>query len=173
LKKVPVLSPEHLFDQARELTRPPAAGAPRQANLRRAISTCYYAIFHATLTTAADLFVGAVNRNSSRYALVYRSVDHNWLRELSEAVTRPTLPSRIAAYAPAVGFGPELVAFATAVVDLQEKRHLADYDPLFRAARSDALLVLGAAEVALASFRQADPEAREAFLTLLLFRPRA
>ncbi len=173
LSKVAAVNPEHLFDQARELIGPPPAGPPRQANLRRAISASYYAVFHAAVTAASDLFVGAVNRATSRYALVYRSIDHKRLRELCDDITKPTLPAKYASYAPQNGFGADIVAFATALVDLQEKRHLADYDPLFRATSSDALLVLRTAEAALERLRNANSAARDAFLTLLVFRPRA
>jgi hypothetical protein len=169
---VPVLNPEHLFDQARALIGPPPAGPPRQADLRRAISACYYAIFHATLTAAADLVVGAVHRPTPRYELVYRSISHRWLRELSEGVAKANLPNRIKAYAPQSGFGPDLVAFASAVVEIREKRHSADYDPLFRVVTSEALLALRAAERALDRLRNANSAEREAYLTLLLFQPR-
>jgi hypothetical protein len=55
---MPVLNPDHLFDQAERLVATTAGGAPRQADLRRAVSSVYYGLFHAILTAAADLFVG-------------------------------------------------------------------------------------------------------------------
>ena len=67
-------NPEHLFDQADELATPPATGAPRQSSLRRAISTAYYALFHAILTDVADQLVGKGQRDTPQYSLVYRSV---------------------------------------------------------------------------------------------------
>lgn len=76
-----VLNPDHLLEQADRLLAPPGGGAPRQVDLRRAISNAYYSLFHAVLTDAADDFVGSTHRQSPRYALVYRSVDHKSLRK--------------------------------------------------------------------------------------------
>jgi hypothetical protein len=63
--------------------------------------------------------------------------------------------------------------FAVTVYDLQEKRHSADYDPLFKAIRSDALLTIAAARSAIGLFEAAPIEEREHFLSLLLFPARA
>ena len=125
-----VLNPDHLLEQADGLIVPPGGGAPRQADLRRAISNAYYAVFHAVVTQAADELVGKTNRTTPRYALVYRSIDHSSLRKVCENVDKKTLPQKYSKYSPKGGFGPDLTALANAVVDLQEKRHSADYDPL-------------------------------------------
>jgi hypothetical protein len=170
---MPVLNPEHLFDQADRLTAPPGGGgAPRQADLRRAISSAYYGVFHGVLTEAADSFVGKTQRDTPRYALVYRSVDHRSLRAICEDIKKSTLPAKYLKYEPRGGFGPDLVALATAVIELQEKRHSADYDPLFRARMSDAVLAVATARTALVRFRSAKPTRRKAFLSLVVFSPR-
>jgi uncharacterized protein (UPF0332 family) len=54
---VAILNPDQLFEQAEKLIAIPA-GRPRQVDIRRAISSAYYAIFHAIITAAADQFVG-------------------------------------------------------------------------------------------------------------------
>ncbi len=167
-----VLNPDHLLDQADRLITPPGGGAPRQADLRRAISNAYYAVFHAVVTQAADDFVGRTHRARPRYALVYRSIDHKSLRKLCEDVKKPTLPATYSTYSPRGGFGADLIALATAVVDLQEKRHFADYDPLFRVRMSDAVLAVATGRTALFRFRNANRTSRKAFLTLLVFPPR-
>lgn len=76
---MPAPNPEHLLDQADHLIAPPAIGAPRHTDLRRAISNAYYAVFHTVLAQAADTFVGKTNRKSELYALLYRSIDHGAL----------------------------------------------------------------------------------------------
>src|SRR5205085_11520225 len=135
--------PEHLFEQADKLRAPPPAGAPRQVDIRRAISAAYYGIFHATVAAAADQFVGVTKRSTSQYGLVYRSVDHSWLRTLCEEVQKPTLRAKYAPHAPPNGFGPNIIAFAAAVLELQQKRYAADYDPMIRVKASDAVLAVG------------------------------
>ncbi len=169
---MPVLNPDHLLEQADRLITPPGGGAPRQADLRRAISNAYYAIFHAVVAEAADVLVGKTHRASPRYALVYRSIDHKSLRELCENVKKKTLPEKYSKYSPKGGFGSDLIALAAAVVDLQEKRHLADYDPLFRVRMSDAVLAVATGRTALSRFKNASRPSRKAFLSLLVFSPR-
>lgn len=171
--KVTIVNPDHLFEQAEGLIQLSATGSPRQADLRRAVSTAYYALFHSTLREAADLFVGVTNRDTSRYALVYRSIDHKRLREFCEDVVKTTMPKKYAPYAPDVGWGQNIAAFAAAVIELQIKRLAADYDPLFRIKKSNARLLVRTGRAAFARFQKANNVWRETFLTLLVFPPRA
>src|SRR5439155_16587086 len=119
-----------------------------------------------------DQFIGVTNRDESRYGLVYRSVDHAWLRNLCEEVQKPTLSTRFKRYAPAAGFSANIVAFAAAAEELQEKRHSADYDVMIGMNRSDAALAISTARAALGRFNNASQPDRLAFLSLLLFQPR-
>lgn len=167
-----VLNPDHLLDQAERLTAPPGVGAPRQADLRRALSTAYYGVFHAVATEAADDFMGRTQRDSPRYALVYRSVGHRRLREVCDDVVKPTPPAKYVKYLPRGGLGPDLIAVATAISELQERRHSADYDSLFRAKTSDADLAVATARNAVACLRSASRGLRRVFISLVIFPPR-
>jgi hypothetical protein len=169
---VALLNPNHLFEQANKLIAI-QVGPPRQVDVRRAISVAYYATFHATITAAADQFIGVTNRDTSRYGLVYRSVSHAWLRDLCKEVQKPTLSNKFRPHAPISGFGPNITAFAAAVVDLQEKRHSADYDVMVRMNKSDAVLAISTAKAALRRFSKVSKARRLAFLSLLLFPPRS
>jgi len=168
---VAILNPVHLFEQADRLISP-LAGRPRQADMRRAISAAYYAIFHAIVTAATDEFVGVTNRDESRYGLVHRSVDHAWLRRLCEEVQKTTPSSKFRRYAPPAGFGANIVSLAATVEELQEKRHAADYDVMIRMNRSDAVVAIAAARAAISRFEKASQLERLAFLSLVLFAPR-
>lgn len=167
-----IINPEHLFEQADLLITQAAAGRPRQVDIRRAISAAYYGVFHAIITLAADQFVGKTNRDNKIYGLAYRSVDHKWLRELCKEIQKSTLSNRFKPYEPPTSFGNNIVAFAIAVAELQEKRHAADYDITITMNRSDAILAVGTARAALRRFSNASEERRFAFLGLLLFPPR-
>jgi hypothetical protein len=167
-----VPNPDHLLEQADRLVTRHGGRAPRQADLRRAISSAYYALFHAILTEAADDFAGKTQRHTPRYSLVYRSIDHRSLRSLCEEVRKVTLPAKYTSYLPKGGFGSDLKAVATAIVDLQEKRHAAEYDPRFRGRTSDAILAVATARTALALFRRLSRAQRRAFISLLVFSPR-
>ena len=167
-----ILNSEHLLDQAQRLTVAPTAGPPRQVDVRRAISASYYAVFHFILTRAADEFVGKTKRNEQRYALVYRSIDHRALKELCAETRKQTLSAKYQRHAPGNGFGSNIQAFAGVLVDLQEKRHAADYDPSIRVPTSDAKLAISMAKSAIRRFDQSSPKRQKTFLTLLVFPPR-
>lgn len=124
-----ILNPEHLLEQADKLIASGLPGRPRQADLRRAISAAYYAVFHATVAAAADHYVGANKRTTNQYALAYRSVDHKELRELCAKVKSPNPAGKMLRYGPSGGFDPEMRTFANILQELQEKRQEADYSP--------------------------------------------
>lgn len=165
-----IFNPDHLFEQADKLITA-QAGRPRQADIRRAISAAYYGIFHAVITRAVDQFVGATSRDKSYYGLAYRSVSHTRLRELCHEAQKATLSNKYRPYVPSTGFDPNIVAFAKAVVELQERRHSADYDVMVRN-RSDAVVAIATTRAALARFDRANQQEQLAFLGLLLFSPR-
>jgi uncharacterized protein (UPF0332 family) len=89
-----------------------------QADLRRAVSTAYYALFHLLVSETTLNW----KRNSSRNALG-RMFDHGMMKRVSDRVAKKT---------PFAGedlinvSGLRLVA--KAFVDLQDWRHTADYD---------------------------------------------
>ena len=62
--------------------------------------------------------------------------------------------------------------FAAAVLELQERRHAADYDPSIRFKMSDASVAIRTAQSAVDNFIKAAADDKTAFLTLLLFQPR-
>jgi hypothetical protein len=165
------LSPDHLFEQAERLIGELSGGRPRQVDLRRALSAAYYGVFHFCLTMAADEIVGVSRRSTRRYALVYRSIDHRALRELCKEAAKSSLSSKITSYLPR-GFDPHVKAFAAAVLDLQELRVLADYDPQVRFRTSDARLAVALGRKCIQIFQQAVQENQRTFLTLLVCPPR-
>jgi hypothetical protein len=167
-----VLNPEHFFEQAERLMSPLPAGAPRQVDLRRAISGAYYGLFHFIMTEMADEFIGRTRRGSARYTMVYRSLDHRPLKSLCQDLQKTTPPAKYSECLPPSGMGDNIAAFAAAVVDLQEKRHSADYDPGSRFKMSDAQIAVRTARRAIDRFKRASAERRKTFLTLLLCPPR-
>jgi uncharacterized protein (UPF0332 family) len=171
-RKVTILNPEHLLEQSERLIQRGVAGAPRQVDLRRAVSSAYYSVFHATMTAAADNLMGRTRRSSAQYALAYRSIDHKSLRDICEEIRRPTLRDRYKPYEPAGGFGNDIRAFAQYLLGLQQKRHAADYDPAIRFASSEARASVSAARGALIHLQNASDMQRTAFLSLLVFPPR-
>lgn len=168
---MPPPDPTHLFEQAEALVAGGATGQPRQASLRRAISTAYYGLFHFTLTAAADMVVGSSNRATNRYSLVYRSIDHGRLMTLCRQLRGTEAERPVKLYEPSDGFGP-IADFARLVCELHELRNLADYDPLRDFTADEARIAVRNAREAIDKFKSGTDAQREAFLTLVLFRPR-
>lgn len=167
------MNPEHLLEQAGQLIeRGTAGGGPRDVDLRRAISAAYYAVFHYLLRAAADEYVGAAARGTSRYTLVYRSIDHRALRSLCREASSKQLSPRYQGVAPTAGFTRDVKSFAGYVLDLQDKRLAADYDPSAGFGLPDALVAIATAEGAIERFARVSPAERQIFLALLLFPPR-
>lgn len=171
-----ILIPSHLLEQAERLMEPRKSGRNpaliRQVDRRRAISSAYYAVFHAILTDAADLFVGRDQRKSSRYALAYRHIDHRQVESLSNQVIKQTPDKRYQPFMPKGGFDDSIRKFASLVIELKGDRNSADYDPSRWIGISDARLAIAQAKGAIALFADAPAEQRQMFLTLLVFPPR-
>ena len=157
--------PDRLLEQAEALYD----NYKDETDLRSAVRTAYYAVFHYALRAAADLVVGQANRSTPRYNLAYCSVEHKRLKTLCGQ-----LRSRnhvILPYAPLGGFGG-LIVFARLVLNLQQERHRADYQPMAHFDEARAEQAVSAAREAIKAFEAANTEQREALLTLLLFEPR-
>ncbi len=108
---------DELLDQAKELVH---KGNPTQADLRRAVSSAYYSLFHLLI------FEACLNwRNASSRPGLARMFDHGVMKKVSRKVADPgTLP--YAREDPVVV--DKLRSFARLFVQLQEQRHEADYN---------------------------------------------
>jgi len=69
----------------------------------------------------ADEFVGVTQQATSRYALVYRSIDHRILRDICTEAKKQTSSTKYAAYLPAKGFGKYIQEFATIAIRSSRK----------------------------------------------------
>ena len=147
---------EALLDIAEMLCDTSGHSHKRQAALRRAVSTAYYALFHALCTICADGLVGWTQ--TVLVAEVYRTLDHTTARRKlfgSEATTLSVQLRKVG----------EL--FAT----LQDRRHLADYAPPSAKAmltRPGAMVSIGEARAAIALLAGLDARTRQRLALLLL-----
>jgi hypothetical protein len=90
------------------------AGRPRQACLRRAISTAYYALFHAMADLCAYQFAGP-SAPWDFFAAPYRALNHNSAKTVLQGLASEKPDS--------------FSSIAGTFKSLQERRHQADYDP--------------------------------------------
>ena len=83
-----MIDPQELIDTCRKLAPAAATPPPSEADLRRAISTAYYAVFHTLAASNAELIAGQPQSSVSAYAWerVYRRLDHGRARNNLRAV---------------------------------------------------------------------------------------
>lgn len=122
---------------------------PSQDSLRRAISTAYYAMFHALARSNADCLAGTPHDPLTEHAWsrIYRGLNHNTAR-------RNLLQDRSL-------FSLHVQQFADVFAQLQDQRHRADYDPDRSFSRPQALYWIERAESAIDNFMRTDADERK------------
>jgi len=143
-----------------------------EVELRRAVSSAYYGLFHR-LTTAGSMFFA--NGGDPLQFQAVRAFNHSSMRKVCDAYIRsPQRP-----FPPALEHlcpqppDPRLVGIAAAFADLQDGRHAADYDLAAVIEVRYAINLVTVAGTALADFEQIEtlPETT-VFLTALLLADR-
>jgi hypothetical protein len=135
------------------------AELPNQAALRRAVSTAYYSLFHLLV----EYSVSNWNNQPMRKTLA-RAFDHTIMKSASSRILdRKLFPTAT----------DDLRNVANAFCQLQEGRHVADYDLSRDFLSVDALALIKKAEGAFKIWPsiKSDPITQE-YLLLLLIRPR-
>jgi hypothetical protein len=134
---------------------------PRQSDLLRAISTTYYAMFHALARCCADTMIGTngAARSKPAWLQVYRSLEH---RQSKDQCGKRDKMQR---------FPAEIQDFANLFISMQEKRHQADYDPTEKAYKSSVLLDIDQVKLSIDQFEATPLKDRRAFAAWVLFKP--
>jgi uncharacterized protein (UPF0332 family) len=155
-----------LLRLARELVdRNP--GAPIEAELRRAVSTAYYALFHLLVFEAMARCIS----DPALRARVARAFQHGSMKEFCRSYRRPDTNS-IGSVVPA-----QLRQIAFEFIALQDARHQADYDTGVSVTHGQADIDVMRAETAFLDWAaiQSHPEAtnflQELFCRSIMKRP--
>jgi hypothetical protein len=135
------------------------SGEPKQASLRRAVSTAYYALFHLLIDEAVGHW-GIVRQRS----ILARTFDHGKMKNVCEDHVRIFFSSG----SPASGL--QLKAVAHAFIQSQQNRHAADYDNAISWSRADAIGDVNLVNAAFVDWRaiRTHPAAHDYLLTLFL-----
>ena len=152
------MDPRDLIETARRLAQSGAA-LPTQADLRRAVSTAYYALFHCLAAAAADLLTRSGDRGPEWHQ-VYRALEHGKAKRACRQ--REALRT----------FPTEIHSFAETFVELQGVRHEADYALESEYIEPDVLAVINNAEDVINDFERADVRHRRGFIIHVLFKRR-
>ena len=154
----------HLIEAARLLAGDSPTqqrqGRPRQAMLKRAISTAYYAMFHALCNSNANLIAGQPTDTQSRdaWTRTYRGLDHRPAKDRLAGARRL--------------MDPAVQQFAIAFGLLQEQRLMADYDPHSRFLRNHVVNLIDIAETGTEALMTTTPAARRSLAAMVLLRER-
>ena len=162
------MQPLDFITTARRLATGSRRGRPLETDLRRAISTAYYALFHCLANCCADTIVGSSGSNRSRPAWnqAYRALEHGLTRRRCE---NRGMMAR---------FPRDVQDFARLFVLMQKMRHAADYDPdasdtpELALSRDFILQLIDNAEGAIRSFNQVPIADRRAFAVYVLLTVR-
>jgi uncharacterized protein (UPF0332 family) len=157
---------EDLLEQAKHLARRERT-RPRQASLRRAVSTAYYALFHLLIREAVKNWKRPRERLTLSRMFEHSNMKRACLRKRDE------LQSRLNGHPASKQLTEDsahLLNIAKAFTDLQHQRHLADYDSSSSWTRVDALEIISTVEVAFESWKSIrdNNEAQDFLVTLLL-----
>jgi hypothetical protein len=160
--------PQDLLAQAEHLARRDRR-KPKQANLRRAVSSAYYALFHLLVQDSSGMMISG-NAQRELRNLVRRAYDHGDMRA---AAQRFATPSSFPPHLRSVVKGsipPELSRVAQTFADLQEERHRADYSMTTRLTRQQTVVQVRRVHRAFQEWKsiRATSEARVFMAALLL-----
>ena len=133
-----------------------------EADLRRAISTAYYAVFHHACRHFSEIVLPAGDASYlSVWSQAYRYLDHGPAKQRCIEVRKH-----------GTTFPPGILAFAAAFIVLQERRIEADYNPLEVFPEADTRTLVTSAESAISAFDAEPAAAKRAFVLILGLRPK-
>lgn len=127
---------------------------------RRAVSTAYYAVFHALAKLSADNLLHSADRKTDEYSRVYRALEH---RSLKAAFGQEPLRDHVT-----------LRKIGDLVVALQSERYRADCLPPIKNVFSqpETKKLIEQARQAVGEIEALSPQDRRTLATCLLFRAR-
>ena len=147
-----------LIDNARRNANFPQ---PTEADLKRAISAAYYAMFTALAESCDDTLVGVSPnaRYTREWILTYRALQHRYARQQCSRREVNLYP-------------PAIVLFARTFTATQAMRHEADYNPVSQFTQRQANDIVDQAEYAINQFMATDEDERRLFAAYVLMRNR-
>jgi uncharacterized protein (UPF0332 family) len=161
--------PDQLLEQAKHLANREKK-RPRQASLRRAVSTAYYALFHLLIHEATLNW-----RRVDQRALLARFFEHGKMKAASDrqrGVINAYLRTNPAP-CPDLDCARHLHHVADTFFQAQQHRHTADYDNATTWTRTEVLTLIDLLDSAFQSWHQiSEDAAAQAYLISLLGNPK-
>jgi uncharacterized protein (UPF0332 family) len=114
---------------------------PKQASLRRSVSASYYALFHFLIDDVVHVTIGSAPDLRLARCCIGRTMQHTGMKDYCKSVMKDLSDNKLLSkHWTGVAAAVKLDAKNTAEssVDLQEKRHSADYDLTCKFTRHEA-----------------------------------
>ncbi len=152
-------------------------GKPKQASLRRAVSTAYYALFHFLIDSTCKHLLGSGAGRRQLRELASRAFVHGKMQSLCKEFTKTIPQSELLKplwLRHGVPACVEIKELAEIFCDLQRDRHEADYNVSKRITREDAKVACLRAKEAMALWllvEKRHPETASLFCTCLILWP--
>lgn len=134
------------------------ARRPKQAHLRRSVSTAYYALFHFLIDEACRNQLGSQHAQRAFRHTLARAYTHTVIKQACVSYAGGTLKDSVGKVLPKNQAGqyaiPKAIReIAEIFVELQEIRHNADYDLSERFKRTQVLILVRQVRLRIANFR--------------------
>lgn len=135
------------------------SGAKNATFKRRAVSTAYYAVFHAIAEMCAREMLGGARTNSYEFERVYRALEHGSLKSVFNG--------------PPLNANMQLKQLGILIAQLQSERHRSDYLPMRKLYTAKTCAQhLASATLAITLLEGLSREDRKALAVTLLFKNR-
>lgn len=158
---------------------------PKQANLKRSISTRYYALFHFVCEESAKRLFGATQATKPFRDFARRAVAHTRLRDVSQEFAKDTPKAVLRSFWDRnaqpqrhdpwqIIRDPDFRMLSQAIFDLQTLRHTADYDFSSFFTRQEALDACDQADDAMQAWNRlkaGKPQALKLFAMAIFLWP--
>ena len=153
---------DDLLDIAGRLASGSGGNPPSQTDLRRAVSSGYYALFHAVAQSNADVLVGddPLERDQLAWRQAYRALEHGYARQRCQQAQRNPR------------FSAAIQQLARYFGEIQTLRNRADYDPDVVFSPRDVQMEITQIGQRIAAFRATPARERRAFAVFILMRDR-
>jgi hypothetical protein len=143
---------DDLIAQARRLARLDPK-KPKQVNLRRAVSSTYYALFHFLVDASCRSVMGTTSAQRPYRHVLGRAFVHTTMASACKSFSGGTLPQHVTSALPAFVVPPAMQRISQVFRELQGRRHVADYDLAATFTRHDVLSSVRIADEAMRDFR--------------------
>jgi len=144
------IRPEWLLRLANQLLGQ-GPGQPRNADLRRAVSTAYYALFHRITVDTAQHLPGGTDEEPRRAA---RYVTHTSVHQVCGWISGETPPRHLTALVDRLRSSHDVAYVAASYSKLHDEREAADYDHLANFTRPGTRAVVRQAQRSVALLEQ-------------------